>query len=81
MTEQQRPRPFVARCGKKVGKVRTECSRTMKCRWCGKKFERPTDEWGWKLGDKHYCTYTCMRNAEKATPKRLRGERIHRCEL
>ena len=74
MTEQQRPRPFVT--PEKVNKrtVRADCSRTIKCRNCGKKFEKPGDEWGWKVGDKMYvCTYRCMREWEKNHPPKRRG--------
>ena len=35
------------------------------CKECGKEFERPTAEWGYAIDKDKYCTYKCMRAAEK----------------
>ena len=42
-----------------------------KCKTCGAKFVRPSADWGYKLGDKLYCTYSCMREAERKMKKRV----------
>lgn len=38
-----------------------------KCPECGKEYMRTCDveEWGWRLKDKNYCSYKCMRVAER----------------
>jgi len=49
-------------------------SYTAKCKVCKKKFEKPSKEWGWTIGNLDFCTYKCMRQYERAKkPKPLRG--------
>ena len=38
-----------------------------KCTWCKKVFERPSNGagWGWNIGQRLFCTYSCMRAWER----------------
>lgn len=46
-----------------------------KCNRCGKVFERGR-EWGYTIGrDRLFCTYSCMRAAERADRERERNKR------
>ena len=36
----------------------------IKCPECGRRFY-PTPIYGWRIGDKKYCRYSCMRKEEK----------------
>lgn len=38
---------------------------TRKCKTCGKLFEKTDPDWGYRIRDNLYCTYGCMRKAEK----------------
>ena len=35
-----------------------------KCEECGKRFEHQSGDWGYKIGEKKYCSFKCMRAAE-----------------
>ena len=60
---EQHPRPFSipkVDAGKVYGfSITTECKR------CGKVFERPHADWGYKIADDFFCTYKCMRAEER----------------
>ena len=48
------------------------------CPECKKTFERLTAEWGWKIKDKRYCSYKCMRaveNRENEKKRRMENAR------
>jgi hypothetical protein len=52
-------------------------SKVCKCPECKKVYERTcvAEEWGWRMNKVNYCSYTCMRTAErriKAAKKRHR---------
>lgn len=68
-----KPRPFQQR-RIDPAKVRINgLTREYKCCECGKRFETGwTGDWGYKIGDKKYCSYPCMRKADK---KRLIDKR------
>ena len=40
------------------------------CPECEKTFERVSGDWGYIFSDKKYCTYSCMRAAERKSEAR-----------
>lgn len=42
------------------------------CAECGKEFERSQKDWGYVIGKELFCTYKCMRAAQKRRDERKR---------
>ena len=45
-----------------------------RCPECGRTFY-PTPIYGWRLGDKKYCRYSCMRKEEKRREEKRKGKK------